>query len=221
MNQHDIPAPPPASDAGEDLPPTPALPADLVRWANDAAWGTPHVEIAQARRDEEGAIRVAATEVLPAGLIVTLDNGQVFRLAAGELTRPAALPGRPFTLNPPGQSPAHARGGETALCGLSGAGVDTSPEWAQVTCLDCRAAVPARALEDLDDLDRHTAERQVSMVLMAASPWPLPVYEVTRRVEPGYRAAVPAALGDLAARSAIIQAAPADGGQACWRWAPG
>ena len=212
-------APPPGAAADTEDPPPTATPADVAAWAVDAGWGTPFVTITQDRGGERDCIRVVAAEVTATALIVALDNGQVFQLEAVELTRPASQPGRLFTLNPPGQRSTHAILGSAALCSLSAASEQASPDWEQVTCLDCRAAAPARPLGDLDHLDLAMAERQVRDALIAASPQPLPVYEVMRRIDPGYRAAAQTALGKLARQGTVFQTPAPDGAQAYWSWA--
>ena len=217
MTQMDAPS---GNPGGRDLPDTPATPADVLRWACDVGWSSPFVDVSQARDEEWGSIRVVFAEVTETSLTITLDNGQVFRLAVVELTRPSGLPGRPFTLNPAGQLSTHASVGSAPLCGQGAAGEMASLGWAQVTCLDCQAAAPARGVDSLDDLDLAMAAKQVRDVLTAASPEPLPLYEVMRRVDPGLRAAVQAVLTQMVERGTAERTDGPNDGQPTWRVVP-
>lgn len=212
------PAPQPASAPGDepDLPATPATTEDVLQWAHRAGWSVPSVGLARPHGQEAGYYGLIAAEATGTALTVALDNGQVFRLTAEQLTRPSDEPGQGYTLNPAGQRFTHAAADGPALCGHSADGEAASPDWAAVTCLDCRAAAPSRTPGDLDDLDRAMAERQARDALITASPWPLSLYEVMRRVDGEFRAAVPQALDQLTARGTAARVPGGAGAAPGW-----
>lgn len=198
-----------------DLPDTPASAADVLRWADEARRTVPHVDIEHARFEEWGSSRIVRAEVTGTRLVITLATGQVFVMTAAEITRPTGLPGLPYTLNPGGQQLTHAPLGVGTLCG-QGTPQETRPDWPDVSCLDCRAAEPARPLASFDDLDRSYAARLARDSLAAAAGQPLTTYEVVRQAEPAYRAAIPAALEQMAAEGRAARGDGPDGGQPAW-----
>lgn len=206
------PFPPAGAD---DEEPVPACPADVHTWMQQAAWASPWVPVEQ-DPDTDGT-RVVATRLADAGVVIELDSGQVFMLKAAEMTRPTGQPGHPCTLNPPGQQSVHADLDGGPLCGLMTAAETVTSEWPAVTCLDCKAAGPGQDLAALDDLDLAMAEREARNVVIAASPQPLPLYAILRRVSPQYRAAVPAALDSLCERGELTVTTPPAGPKQ-WAW---
>jgi hypothetical protein len=205
----------PFPPAGAEAGPVPACPADVHTWLQQAAWASPWVPVEQ-DPDSDGT-RVVATRLAAGGVLIEVDTGQVYVLAAAEMTRPTGQPGHPYTLNPPGQLPVHAGLDGGPLCGLMTAAETVTTEWAAVTCLDCKAAEPGQDLAALDDHDRAMAELKARGVVIAASPQPLPLYAVLRRVSPRYRAAVPAALDRLCERGELGVTVPPDGPRQ-WAW---
>jgi len=207
----------PGAEDDLDLPPTPATTAGVLRWAREGGWAIPSVLTENARDDETGEIRLVATEITPAGLVVTLDNGQVFLLEARELTRPSGDPDHPYTLNPAGPHVTHAARAGAALCPLAAPGDPATGDWADVTCLDCQAAAPGSDLASLDDLDLAMAERQVRSILIAASPDELTLFDIIRRADPGYRAAAETALAALARQGKAEPFGDPGGPHPAWR----
>jgi hypothetical protein len=203
----------PPADAEEE--PIPACPADVHAWMQQAAWTSPWVPIEQ-DPDTDGA-QVVAARLADAGVVIEVDTGQVFVLAAAEMTRPTGQPGHPYTLNSPGQQSVHADLDGGPLCGLMTAAETVTGEWGEVTCLDCKEAEPGQDMAALDDLDAAMAEREARNVVIAASPQPLPLYAVLRWVSSQYRAAVPAALDRLCERGELAATVP-PGGPKQWAW---
>ncbi|MGH3193093.1 MAG: hypothetical protein ACRDOL_38745 [Streptosporangiaceae bacterium] len=200
---------------GDDAEPAPAVPADMHRWLWQAARTSPWVQVEQ-DPDSDGT-RIVAVRLTEAGVTAEVDTGQVFLITAAEMTTPTGHPARQHTLNPAGQRSVHADLDGGPLCGLMTAAETVTSQWPAVTCLDCKAAEPGGDLAALDELDRAMAEREAHNEVIAASPQPLPLYAIMRRVSPQYRAAVPAALDSLARRGALAATTPPDGPK-LWAW---
>lgn len=193
-----------------DLPDTPATMADVTAWLLEAIWCVPGVNVSLARFEEWGSTRVAAAAVDAGAIVVVLDNDQVVRLAPVLLTLPSGDARRPFTVNPPGRSFTHASLGGAPLCERITGGDKVSEDWAGVTCLDCQLAAPAPVQRALDGLDLAWAERQIGMVLTAASPLPLATYDVLVRIDRELRAITPDVLAQMAVKGTIIQISDPD-----------
>jgi len=111
----------------------------------------------------------------------------------------------------------HAELGGAPRCGPSAAGEETSADWSQVTCPDCCAEQGQDDGAVCGPVLAVLAEAHVLTALAGAGA--LPEAGITRRVDAGYQALVPAALARLAGQGLVEEAGGRGQQRTLWRLA--